>query len=78
VGEEHTAIHLLASKCSVATIRIADESKALGPLGFPVPGKEDSGNTTETLEQIPQLVFLCQLADLFAKKKSVRIQNNHA
>lgn len=66
--EKHTAIHLLASKFCVATIRIADESKALGPLGFPVPGKEDSGNATETLEEIPQLVLLCQLADLFAEK----------
>lgn len=67
-GDKHTAIHLGASIFCIPTIRIADESKALGPLGFPVPGKEDSGDTTETLEEIPQLVLFCQLADLLVKK----------
>lgn len=61
---EHTAVHFLASASRIATIRIADERKALGPLGFAVPGKENSGDPTEPLEEIAQFLFLCQFADL--------------
>lgn len=59
-----TAVQFLAGAHRVGAIRIADESKALGPLCLAVPGKENSGNTSEPFEEIPQLLFLCQLADL--------------
>jgi hypothetical protein len=48
------AIHFFASTSSIGPICKADESEALGSLGFPVSGKEDSGDATETLEQIPK------------------------
>jgi hypothetical protein len=56
---QHTSVHLVAGTCSVAAVRKADKGKALGSLGLSVPGEEDSGDTTETLEQIPELLLLC-------------------
>lgn len=59
-----TAIHFFAGTCGIAAICKTDESKALGPLSFSVSGQEHSGDTTEPLEQIPDFLLLCQLADL--------------
>ena len=70
----HTAVHFLAGARRVAPIRVTDEGEALGPLGFSVPGKENSGDTTESFEEIPQLLFLCKLADLFTEKKKVSFE----
>lgn len=53
----------------VAPVCIADKCEALGPLGFSVSGKEDSGDTTEPLEEVPDLLLFCQLADLFIGRK---------
>lgn len=72
-GNEHTAVQLIASALCVCTIGVGDESEALGPLGFSVPGKENSGDTTEPLEEIPQLLFLCQLADLLIVKEMLEL-----
>lgn len=67
-GGKHTAVHFVAGKLCVRPIGVGDESEALGPLGLSVPGKENSGDTTEPLEEIPHLLFLCQLADLLRAK----------
>lgn len=63
-GSKRTAIHLLASTRGVGPICETDKGEALCPLGLSVPGQKDSGDTAEPLEEIPQLAFLCQLADL--------------
>jgi hypothetical protein len=51
---ETETVHLVACCDSIAVVRKADEGKALGHAGFPVLGKEDSGDTTEALEHIAQ------------------------
>lgn len=71
-GAEHTAVQLVASALCICTIGVGDESKALGPLGFSVSSKEHPGDTAKPLEEIPQLLFFCQLADLVVVKANVR------
>lgn len=68
---KHTAVQLVASTLCICTIGVGDEGKALGSLCLSVPGKENSGDTTEPLEEIPQLLFLCQLADLLRVDRNV-------
>lgn len=65
---ETESIHLVACRDSIAVVRKADKSKALGHAGFPVLGKEDSGDTTEALEHVAQFSFFRHLGDLFEKK----------
>lgn len=64
IGEERTAIHLLAGARSIAAICETDESEALGSLGLSVSGKEDSGDAAEAFEQIAEFSFFRQLGNL--------------
>lgn len=61
---ETKAVHLGRSLLGVGTIHVADESKALGHAGFPVLGKEHSGDATEALEHVAQLALLGHLGNL--------------
>lgn len=52
---ETKSVHLVACRDSIAVICEADEGETLGHASFPILGKKDSGDTTETLEHIAQL-----------------------
>lgn len=68
---ETESVHLVACRDSIAVVRKADESKALGHAGFPVLGKEDSGDTTEALEHIAQFSLFRHLGDLLQRKDAL-------
>lgn len=59
-----TAIHLLASTSSVVPVCEADKCKALGFLRVAVPGQKDSGDASESFEEIAEFLLFCQLAHL--------------
>jgi hypothetical protein len=74
VLEALTAIHLLASAGSIASVRKADKCKSFGLLRFSVSRQEDPDNAPEPFEQVPELLLFRQFAHL----GRVRFKNHKA
>lgn len=63
---ETKSVHLRTSLDGVASVRKADKGETLGHASLSVLGQEHSGDTTETLEHIPQLCLLGHLGNLMS------------